>query len=50
MQTVVADAQYPGQVIESKIASGEYKLSTEVDLTPNLIKEPLTRQRIYPLR
>ena len=36
----VADAQYPGQVIESKIASGEYKLSTEVDLTPNLIKEP----------
>ena len=36
----VADAKYPGQVIESKIASGEYKLSTEVDLTPNLIKEP----------
>ena len=26
----VADAKYPGQVIESKIASGEYKLSTEV--------------------
>lgn len=36
----VAEAEYPGQVIEAKIASGEYKLNTAVDLTPNLIKEP----------
>lgn len=36
----VEDALYPGQVIEAKIESGEYQLETEVDLTPNLIKEP----------
>ncbi|MDO4443980.1 MAG: hypothetical protein Q4C97_00430 [Bacillota bacterium] len=34
------DAKYPGQVIEAKIESGEYKLETGVDLTTNLIKEP----------
>ncbi|MDE6964269.1 MAG: hypothetical protein K2P30_11645, partial [Lachnospiraceae bacterium] len=34
------DAEYAGQVIEAKIASGEYQLMTEMDLTFNLIKEP----------
>lgn len=34
------DAEYAGQVIEAKIASGEYQLKTEMDLTPTLIKEP----------
>lgn len=36
----VADAVYPGQVVESKINSGEYRMVTEVDLTPNLTAEP----------
>lgn len=36
----VADAVYPGQVVESKIKSGEYRMVEEADLTPNLTAEP----------